>query len=394
MRRALRSLLLLWLLLLWTAPAGSEEEKRIVVWHSYQGAARQVFEKLVDGFRNKDGWRATAVAIPPDLLPSRIATLIPRGEGPDVFLYTQDRLGSWVEAGGIVERVAPDDRIRARFLPGTLDALTIRGKVYGVPLEVRTIALIFNRNLLPEPPLSSKEMVAQARRLTSPELGKFGLATWYTDFYYHAPLMHAFGGRLFGSSGEPTINSAANVKSVALLESWLREGFLPAGPSTTLITSLFNEGKLAMVIGGPSFVERIDPAVPFGVVPLPALDEAGGKPMRPWITVQGLHIAATSRNKTVAAQLAAYLTNLPAARTLALEAKMIPAHHAVYRDPELSSNWVIQGFRRQLDTAIPMPNHPALSRMWGPLSQALEAVVEKRESPQAALDAAQRALTP
>lgn len=394
MRRAL-----LLLLLLWTAPAGSQpgsEEipEEIVVWHSYQGAARQAFEKLVDGFRNKEGWTATAVAMPPDLLPSRIATLTPRGEGPDVFLYTQDRLGSWVEAGGIVERVAPDDRIRARFLPGTLDALTIRGKHYGVPLEVRTIALVHNRNLLPQPPLSSREMVAQAQRLTSPELGKFGLATWYTDFYYHAPLMHAFGGRLFGSSGEPTVNSAANVKSVALLQSWLREGFLPAGPSTTLITSLFNEGKLAMVIGGPSFVERIDPAVPFGVVPLPTLDEAGGKPMRPWITVQGVHIAATSRNKTVAAQLAAWLTNLASARILALEGKMIPAHHAVYQDSQLSGNGVIQGFRRQLDTAIPMPNHPAVSRMWGPLSRALEAVVERRESPQEALDRAQAALTP
>ena len=385
---------LLLLLLLWTAPAGSQEEKEIVIWHSYQGAARLAFEKLVDGFRNKDGWTATAVAIPADLLPSRIATLIPRGEGPDVFLYTQDRLGAWVEAGGIVEQVAPDARIRARFLPGTLDALTLQGRYYGVPLEVRTVALIFNRNLLPEPPLSSREMVAQARRLTSPELGKFGLATWYTDFYYHAPLMHAFGGRLFGSSGEPTINSAPNVQSVALLKNWLRQGFLPAGPSTTLITSLFNEGKLAMVIGGPSFVERIDPSVPFGVVPLPTLDEAGGKPMRPWITVQGLHIAATSRNKTVAAQLARFLTDLPAARTLALEAKMIPAHHAVYQDPQLASDWVLHGFRRQLDTAVTMPNHPAMPRLWGPLSRALEAVVEKRESPQAALDAAQRALAP
>jgi arabinogalactan oligomer / maltooligosaccharide transport system substrate-binding protein len=98
MRRAL-----LLLLLLWTAPVRSQEEKQIVLWHSYQGAARQAFEKLVDGFRNKDGWRATAVAIPPDLLPSRIATLVPRGEGPDVFLYTQDRLGGWIAAGNTVE---------------------------------------------------------------------------------------------------------------------------------------------------------------------------------------------------------------------------------------------------------------------------------------------------
>jgi arabinogalactan oligomer/maltooligosaccharide transport system substrate-binding protein len=177
---------------------------------------------------------------------------------------------------------------------------------------------------------------------------------------------------------------------VALLKSWLRDGFLPAGPTTSLITSLFNEGKLAMVIGGPSFVERIDPAISFGVAALPVLDETGGKPMRPWITVQGVHIAYTSRNKTVAAQLAAWLTNLASAHTLATEGKLIPSHQAVYQDPQLASDWVLHGFRRQLDTAVPMPNHPAVPRMWGPLARALDAVVEKRESPQAALDAAQR----
>jgi arabinogalactan oligomer/maltooligosaccharide transport system substrate-binding protein len=301
MRRATSGLLLL---LLTAAPAGTEERREIVIWHSYQGAARMAFEKAVDGFRGKDGWVATAVAVPADLLPARIASLVPRGEGPDLFLSTQDRLGSWVQAGGIVEQVLPDERIRARFLPGTLEALTYRGKTYGLPLELRVLALLYNRSLLPDAPLSSREMVAQAKRLTSPELGRFGLATWYLDFYYHAPLMNAFGGRLFGSAGEPTLNAVPNVQSVALLKTWLRQGFFPAAPSTSLITSLFNEGKVAMVIGGPSFVERIAPEVPFGVAPLPLLDEAGGKPMRPWITVQGVYIAVTSKRKAAAAELA------------------------------------------------------------------------------------------
>lgn len=381
------------LFLLLSSPLGqARENKEIVIWHPYGGAARIAFEKAVEGFRTKDGWVASAVAVPPDLLPSRILASVPAGQGPDLFLTTQDRLGSWVRRGGIVERVAPDERIRARFLPGTLDALTLGEKIYGVPLEVRVVALIYNRNLLPSAPLSSREMVAQARRLTSPELGKFGLATWYTDFYYHAPLMNAFGGRLFDSTGEPAVNSPPNVQSVALLRSWLRQGFLPASPSTSLVTSLFNEGKLAMVIGGPSFVERIAPGVPFAVAPLPALDEAGGKPMRPWITVQGLHIAATSRHKPVAAQLARYLTDLNTARSLALEGKLIPAHQALYRDPQLSGDWILQGFRRQLDTAVPMPNHPGMGRIWAPLGQALAAAVAGQASPQQALDRAQSAI--
>jgi arabinogalactan oligomer / maltooligosaccharide transport system substrate-binding protein len=392
----MRRLLLVLALVLMVVPgdgSGAEERKEIVVWHSYQGPAKVAFEILVDGFRTRDGWAATAVAVPADLLASRIASLVPRGEGPDVFLHAQDRLGGWVQTGGIVEPVLPDQGIRSRSLPGTLDALTVRNKIYGLPLEVRVITLIYNRSLLPDAPLTSREMVAQARRLTSPELGKFGLATWYTDFYYHAPLMNALGGGLFGRNGELTINSAPNVQSVALLKSWLRQGFLPAGPSTTLIASLFNEGKLAMVIGGPSFVERIAPQVPFGLGPLPVLEEAGGKPMRPWITVQGIYIAATSKHKNVAAQLARHLTDLPAARTLALDGKLLPAHEAVYRDPQVSGNPVLQGFRKQIDTAVPMPNLPGMSRLWAPLAQALEAVVERRASPQEALDRVQREMS-
>lgn len=369
-------------------PGWAQEPKEIVVWHSYQGAARMAFEKVVDGFRTKEGWTAAPVAVPPDLMPSRIAAQVPRGEGPDVFLSTQERLGGWVQAGHILEPLLPDDRIRARFLPRTLEALTYQRKLYGLPLEFRVVSLIFNRNLLQDAPLSAREMVAQARRLTSPELGKYGLATWYTDPYYHAPLLNAFGGSLFAADGRPTVNAAPNVQSVQLLKSWLRQGFLPS-PSTTLITSLFNEGKLAMVIAGPSFVERIAPSIPFAVGPLPPVEDAGGRPMRPWITVQAIHISATSQHKDVAAKLVRYLTDVAAGRTLALEGRLLPAHEAVYRDPQVSGDAVLQGFRRQLDTAVPMPNVPGMTRIWGPLARALQAVVERRSSPQEALDQAQ-----
>ena len=53
-------------------------------------------------------------------------------------------------------------------------------------------------------------------------------------------------------AGKPVINSAANVKSVDLLMKWAeKDKILPAEPSTALITSLFNEGKAAIVFSGP-----------------------------------------------------------------------------------------------------------------------------------------------
>ncbi len=370
---------------------GQELLDEIVVWHPYQGPARSAFEKLVGTFEGKSGFRARAVAVPAADLPGRLAALAPRGQGPDLFVHSQDRLGAWA-AGNRIDSVDTylDAPTRGRFLPATLEGLRYRNRTWGLPLSFRVVTMIYNRGLVPEAPLTTREMVAQARRLTSPELGKFGLATWYTDLYYHAPLMTAFGGNLFGPGGEPAVNTPANVQSVELLKRWLRQGFQPAEPSTTLIASLFNEGKLAMVIAGPSFLERIAPNITYGLGPLPAMDEAGGRPMRPWITIDALYLSSASKHKNAAMELARFLTDLPAARVLALEGRQTPAVAAVYREAEVAADPVLMGFRRQLDTAVPMPNLPAMPRLWGPLNRALEAVVRRQASPQDALGQAQR----
>lgn len=374
-------------------PAPRALIETLVVWHPYRGPARTAFEKVVADYRGSTGFRAVAIAMP--RLPDEVASQVPRGEGPDLFVYGQERLGAWVRAGGIVEPLrnpgSPADApLRARLLPGMLDALTVRGVPYGVPLAFRTVTLVYNKSLVPDAPLTTREMMAQARRLTSPALGKFGLATWYTDLYYHAPLMNAFGAQLFDAAGAPAIDSLPMVQSVATMKRWIKDGALPAEPSTTLIVSLFNEQKLAMVIAGPSFFDGITPGLPFALGVLPAVDEAGGKPMRPWVTVEGMYVAATSRHKAAAFELARYLADLPAARVLATEGKITSAVAAVYQDPQVSGDPVLSGFRKQLDTSAMMPNVPGMAIVWSPVSRALEAALERKASPQDALANAQR----
>ena len=47
-----------------------------------------------------------------------------------------------------------------------------------------------------------------------------------------------------------------------------------------------------MVFSGPWFLGEIAKGVDYGLALLPTIDEAGGKPMRPWMTVEGVYIAA------------------------------------------------------------------------------------------------------
>jgi ABC-type glycerol-3-phosphate transport system substrate-binding protein len=120
---------------------------------------------------------------------------------------------------------------------------------------------------------------------------------------------------------------------------WLeKDRILPAEPSTALITALFNGGRAGIVFSGPWFLGEIDPGIDYGLATLPTVDEAGGEPMRPWMTVEGAYIAAPSKHKEAAYELLTYLTDLPAATVLALEGRQTPANRAVYDDPKVAAD--------------------------------------------------------
>jgi arabinogalactan oligomer/maltooligosaccharide transport system substrate-binding protein len=380
-------------LLLLLLPALAAAQKEIVVWHGYRGGEKAAFEKVVEQFnQSQKGIHVTTLAVPYDALSDKITAAVPRGKGPDVFIFAQDRLGGWIAAGNTVEPIDfyLDAPTKGRFLKTTLDAMTYQGNIYGLPLNFKCITMIYNKKLLAKPPRTTGELVATARKLTNAASGRFGLAYWYSDFYYHAALMNGFGGGVFGPGRKPTLDSPQNLASLGLLLKWIGQGFLPEEPSTALITSLFNQGKAAMVFSGPWFLGEVSKDIDFGLAPLPTIDEAGGKPMRPWMTVEGVYIAAPSQNKEAAFQLVKYLTDVPAGRVLALEGRQTPANKAVYADPKVAADPVLEAFRHQVDVAVPMPNVPEMTMVWSPVTTAMHTIVKKTATPKQAMDIAQK----
>ncbi|HEY0557062.1 MAG TPA: extracellular solute-binding protein [Thermoanaerobaculia bacterium] len=374
-------------------PLSALAQKEVVVWHGYRGGEKAAFEKVVDEFNKANAGKVkiTTLAVPYDAFADKITAAVPRGKGPDVFIFAQDRLGGWIAAGNTVEPLdfLLDPAIKGRYLKATLDAMTYQGTIYGLPLNFKTTTLIYNKKLVPVPPKTTAEMEAMAKRLTNAATGKFGLAYWYSDFYYHSALMNGYGGGVFGGR-KPILNSAQNVASLNLLLKWIDMGFMPAEPSTALITTLFNTGKAAMVISGPWFLGEVSKDVDLGLAPLPTIAEFGNKPMRPWITVEGVYVAAPSKVKDAAFAFAKYLTDVPAAKVMALEGRQTPANKGVYADPQVAADPILKAFRQQVDVAVPMPNLPEMSMVWSPATTAMNTVVKKTAAPKAALDQAQK----
>jgi arabinogalactan oligomer/maltooligosaccharide transport system substrate-binding protein len=382
-------------LLLGLAGQAARAQKEVVVWHGYRGAEKAAFEKVVESFNRAKagaGIKVTTLAVPYDAFADKITAAVPRGKGPDVFIFAQDRLGGWVAAGNTVEPIDffLDAATKARYLSTTLQAMTYQGNVYGLPLNYKVITLIYNKKLLKAPPKTTGELVRVAKQLTSAPTGRFGLAYWYSDFYYHAALMNGFGGGVFGPNRKPILDAPQNVASLELLVKWLDQGFMPAEPSTALITSLFNEGKAAMVFSGPWFLGEVSKSVDYGLALLPTIDEAGGKPMRPWMTVEGMYIAAPSKNKDAAYEFIKYMTDAPAGKILALEGRQSPANKAVYADPRVAADPVLKAFRQQVDVAVPMPNLPEMTMVWSPVTTAMGTIAKRAATPKAAMEVAQR----
>ncbi len=368
----------------------------LTIWHAYRGNEKAAFEKLVAEFNKAyaaKGIKAATLAVPYDAFADKITASVPRGKGPDIFIFAQDRLGGWIEAGNTIAPIDffLDKDTKARYIPSTMDAMTYKGTVYGLPFNYKVVTMIYNKKLVPTPPKTSTELIAMAKKLTDPASGRFGLAYTYADFYYHSALVNAFGGGVFDKQRKPTIDTPQNIKSLELMMKWAdKDKVLPAEASSVLISQLFNTGKAAIVFNGPWFLGEIDKSVDFGLAPLPKIDEAGGQPMKPWTTIEGLYIAAPSKNQEAAYEFVKFATDLAGAKIMALEGRQTPSNAKVYDDPAVAADPILKAFRAQVENSVPMPNYAEMAMFWSPVTTAMNALTRKSATPAAAMAQAQK----
>ena len=110
------------------------------------------------------------------------------------------------------------------------------------------------------------------------------------------------------------------------------------------------------------------------------------------MTVEGVYVAAPSKNKDAAFDFAKYLTDVKAAKVMALEGRQSPAVKGVYDDPQVGTDPVLKAFRQQVEVAVPMPNVPEMTMVWSPATTAMNSILKKSATPKQALDSAQSAV--
>ena len=92
------------------------------------------------------GTRVKTVAVPFEPFANKINVSVPRGNGPDAFIFAHDAVGDWA-AKGLVEApsgygLSPKTLIR--FIARHWQRLFTKAKQYGMPTTAKTLALYYS----------------------------------------------------------------------------------------------------------------------------------------------------------------------------------------------------------------------------------------------------------
>ncbi|MEN6436533.1 MAG: maltose ABC transporter substrate-binding protein [Anaerolineaceae bacterium] len=311
---------------------------------------------------------------------NKIPQAIPAGEGPDIFMNINNYIGGHYSGQLIVplESYLSDEE-KANYSQNSLDSFTLDGHLLGIPFAGDTMALVYNKALVPSAPTTMDELISMAKPLT--QGGQYGFLYQIDSFYYSYPFIAAYGGYIFKWTGTGYDVADIGLANEGAIEGLTyvtdlvnKEKLMPADTTADVMNSLFSEGKVGMIITNPAMVPSYKTAgIDVGVAPIPTTPN--GQAPRPFATFTGFSVSSQSKNQDVAADLAIYMgKNLPLPLYQANNGN-IPVYKTVAEDPSLQSTPEFDGWVTQLNNSEVLPSINEMNFVWAPATAAFQAAV-------------------
>jgi len=360
--------------LLFTTGSARAEPRTVKLWHAYTGAEEQGLKRALVAFHQAHpDVQVDVLAVAFGAYRSKLESAIPTGHGPDVFIDAHERLPNYVQAG-LMQSRGPLAELDAAgdFEPAHVQALSVDGQIYGLPLSVKCAALYINDDLLPTAPASFEAI--EASRADLPE-GVWPLVMEAESAYYLAAFAHAFGARALDDEGQFMMVGPEAERAVDFVRGLVERKVVPEEPTGELVKRMFSSGKAATAVSGPWLAPDLPETLRYHVVPLPVVETAGGALAVPFATVEGAYLAKGGGDEAAARLLVTFLAGPGGARPRARVGRQIVASREAWRDPKLADDSFLRTFRDAAARAVPMPSHPNMSLTFEPLEKALKKVI-------------------
>ena len=234
--------------------------------------------------------------------------------GPDIVVGANDWVPPLAKSGKLAT-VTLTSSVRARFNPTSFVDLSYKGKLYGVPVDINNVAMIYNTKLVTSAPKTFGEMVNYYKANKSSKGLKAGLCvagggmSWGAHSVFSALGADAYQ---FDARGNIVYNRSFNGTTFGknvrtyLMDGKKSNGFFPA--TDTGCKDNFLDGKVPFaIIGNWEWKDYVAKGFTMNLMPVPGVNS--DKPGRMFGSVSGALLTTFADKHGVEAGAKSLLTN-------------------------------------------------------------------------------------
>ena len=331
----------------------------------------------------------------PDGLTDKFQAAAQGGKGPDIVFWAHDRLGEWADAG-LLKPLDINGDFKAGFVPMSWDAVKHNKQIWGYPIALEAVSLIYNKKyVIGTPPTQLSEVPAFAKELKAGNPNVIAIMWDYNTPYFSWPFLASGGGYPFKKVEggydvkDIGVNNDGAIKGLQDIVDLINSGVMPKGCSYSVMDQKMNSGELAMMVSGPwAWANLRKSGIDFGLAPLPGV---AGNPGRPFVGVLAALINRSTPNSDIATQfIEKYVATADGLKTIDADVPIgVPALKAL-SDEMAAKDPLIKTTLENASNGDVMPNIPQMGKFWSSMATAFQVATNGQASPKAAIDDAKK----
>ena len=330
------------------------------------------------------------------------------GGGFDVVLFdviwpaefAQDKL-----LRNVTDRITPE--MKDGVLPGAWTTVEYAGKRYGMPWILDTKYLFYNTEMLQKagfsaPPKTWAELVEQSAVIKKKGIVEYPIVWSWAQaeaaICDYTTLVAANNGQFLDSSGKPAFQNGGGLEALTFMVDTIDKGLTNPHSREYLeedVRRVFSSGQAAFALNWTYMYNLAnDPKESqivgkVGVVPAPGV--AGKTEASAVNGSMGLGITSTSLHPEEAWTYITFMTSKPVQEKYAKLS--LPIWGASYSEPAVTNGQeaLVAAAQKSLGLMFPRPTTPTYQEMSTALQQAIQAALQKTQTPEQALKTAAEA---
>jgi len=323
----------------------------------------------------------------PDKPENKFAQAAQAGRGPDIIIWAHDRLGGWAQSG-LIQPVNVDNAYKGKFLQKAWEAVTYKQKIWGYPITLESVALIYNKKLITDIPKTLQNVAKLSDQYKKKD--ELPILWAYDTPFFTWPFLAGAGAYVYGKEAngdynlqDVGINVPGSIDALQYIAEMIDKDIMPRSATYDVMNAKMMNGQLAMMVTGPwAWNDLRKNNIDFGIEVIPGFSGPG----KPFVGVLTAMFDATTPNKDLAEMfIKDYVLTDEGLKALNDDTfGGPPALTSAYEQQKSDPN--VEKSMENAELGNLMPNIPQVAVFWSSLEAAIKTVTSGQTDAKSALN--------